>query len=217
MGRRPKDEFRDRAFKRLVEVIDNKWFKEFLEYLQPRWQEAGQPNYSQMRLHEIEYLDWRLREPHVYTGLYFDLRHVCDALEMPWPHSGWLIIDFLIAVENNLDVMEILTKQYWPPAQHWKWFRLARTGLGIVRTEELAEIEQRKELIRTPHLRDRNFRDGLPYEVIAEWEEVSDRNVAEAVRGCIRYLEEGRDFGILKLDEIYDAREYSSLLFWPDK
>lgn len=114
----------------------------------------------------------------VYFGLLEDLRYLCDSYGLWWREDGPRIITLVYAIREGIydasKVEDLLTLQNMPPALHWQWFRMAKSGLGIVRNEECRQPKDEK---------------GLSYDVIALRANVSRLSVQRAVNGCWEYLQ----------------------------
>lgn len=99
-----------------------------------------------------------------YTGLYYDLRELCDDLALQWPGDAEIITRWVHSVK--------IVKQ--PQAKYWKWFRMADSGLGLPTPAE------RKSA---------HYRGKITAEAIAEIEGVKDaRTVQRAIKQCWDYI-----------------------------
>lgn len=120
-----------------------------------------------------------------YSGPHYDLRRLCDNFGLPWPESREILMRMLFAsTEADLRPTD------FPSPKAWRAWRMAKTGLGRPRQEQ---IQQAKELLGeyTPHGRERSFDDGLTQEAVAYILGVNERTVRKWVSDCWRYARTG--------------------------
>jgi hypothetical protein len=161
MGRKKINRPVRRALETIERAMQDDRFKESLNILA-----ATLRSHEEKRLRARELGDssaafpnwnWRNAEPDqgriCYSGPYYDLRELCDNFGLPWPESGQII---LLMVDDR----SVSGFPEPPPGEAWQAWRMARTGLGSPRPDEVA---QAKELIGqyTSHGRKRNFNQGL--------------------------------------------------------
>jgi hypothetical protein len=74
-----------------------------------------------------------------------------------------------------------------PPEEHWKWFRMARNGLGLPEEQEVRDVEH----LMSEQERQSALTNGLTHTDIATLCSSNQRTVQEAIRMCWHFLEYG--------------------------
>lgn len=129
----------------------------------------------------------------IYHGLYYDLREICDLFNLKWPQDG--ICLYWLAANNyasklqraGLAAESILTSFLpCPDEKQWVAWRMARTGAGWPREDELRRVHEFANS-------QRESKRGLSYSAIANLDggDVDTRTVQNWIKRCWDYLLEG--------------------------
>ena len=191
MGRKKKDPRIQAAAQSIAEAMQNRSFRgraktlcASLKRFQKKRQSAieNDPSAALLDLgwREVKNIEGQLW----YTGPYYDLRELCDDFDLPWRESA----RFLVAA--CLDSPESLEEA--PPPEAWRAWRMARSGLGRPRPDEIA-LAKEKLSDHTTHGTRRRFDRGLTQEMIARILYLDERTVRTYIAECKRY---SRDRGM---------------------
>lgn len=122
----------------------------------------------------------------IQYGLYFHLRDLCDDNGLFWQKDAAYITRLLRALQGEeIDVTTLesaIAPLDCPPVEHWQWWRMAKTGLGLPRKNELQIVDRPR-----PY--------GLTQQDIAEKiagakteHGISERTVTRAIDRCWHYV-----------------------------
>jgi DNA-binding CsgD family transcriptional regulator len=114
-----------------------------------------------------------------YTGPHYDLREFCDDYRLPWPESARILVAAILGSSESLEEP--------PLPDAWRAWRMARTGLGMPRPDEIARAKEALPEL-TPHGRERRFSRGLTQEAVARVLHVDERTVRQYIADCKRYI-----------------------------
>jgi hypothetical protein len=153
--------------------------------------------------------DWNWRNVELdqgricYSGPYYDLRELCDCFGLPWPESSKIISRMV----TGLSMSEISNLPEPPPDEAWRAWRMARTGLGSPRPNEIAQAKELNDQ-HTSQGRKRDFSQGLTQDVIAHILCADERTVRKWVSDCRDYAQVGT------LNQIWSAAKLSNSEFF---
>jgi hypothetical protein len=183
MGRKPRNQDWEESIDRVSNAIQNPKFIEGFQRFEADWARAGFPSIGDDRV-----IDWD-NDQHraIYSGLYYDLRELCDRFGLYWSIDAEPLMRLLYAHKTNDD--SLLTPAEIPSERDWQWFRVARTGLGLPREDEITRLREIGKGL-SPHTQsNRSFERGFTHEDIAEMDEVTERTVRDAINRCWTYLQ----------------------------
>jgi hypothetical protein len=222
MARKPTDKQWQGAIIRIGQAVQDPQFKLWLVEIKQRIHEEQRLLPTLQKGNGLSFLDqvarWRFQEPVkervpgafgrvFYHGVYYDLREVCDICRLVWPDDAEYILRWLLA-ESEDELDDSMRADDCPPAQHWQFFRLAKTGLGVVRPDELTKAKA-----VTDTGRQRDLSHGLPNLEIAEWYNVEERTVQNAIKNCWEYCSRKGVTADIAQEAGLTPNEYLALLF----
>lgn len=199
MGRKRIDEDYEAAKTRLQRAIaykppensNDRDFSASLKYFVERWRKRGCPD-----------LYWEERDAYwdeeqhcmVYRGMYYELRELCDRFSLYWACDRGYLIQWISRQKDNADIQTpetVLTTVECPPAEHWRWFRMARTGLKLPRASEIKKADKASAHRTSTQDHARLLTSGLTQWDIAQMHHTNPRTVGTAIKKCWEYLEQG--------------------------
>ena len=190
MGRRRKDKKREAAIEKLSKAVKTRDFIEQFEFLQTSWKARDCPS-----IWDDREVSWdEVHRQSSYRGLYYDLRELCDRFDLPWPHSGEIIVQLFHGQESGEVIQE---PPECPPQEQWAAWRMARTeigGVGLPRSPELSKVH---EIVG----HEGESEDGLTRTAITylspqkqgKQEYVDPKTVSNWIENCWAYLLKGGD------------------------
>jgi len=185
MARKPRNRDFEESVSRLEQAFQQREFKVALDMFKTAWANRNYPSIGDDR-----YIDWDYsKHQTVYYGLYYDLRNLCDRFHLLWPIDGDLLLRRLYADKESDNTY--LKPEDCPSKRDWQRFRMAHTGFGRPRDEEIVILREIGRGVNPHRESERLFNKGLTYMDIAELEGegITERTIFNSIKRCRRYLQ----------------------------
>lgn len=180
MPRKKIDREQEDSMKRIREAIEDPQFAIDIDDLLKAAKKRSEESIFGSRYQEYD----EARGWYIQYGLYYQLRDLCDKYDLFWSHDWPYVEQLLTLIRKQRQPTEpekATALLECPPRTHWQWWRMAQTGLGFVREDEIQIIGHARP-------------DGLTQKDIAKGIEavkikggIDERTVKRAIDQCWEY------------------------------